>query len=162
MADVFIYEPFLDQAIIIAKLFREYSNNKVYGVISSDAKYTFNKKYYHGFIPESDVPNDSNSIRIPTGAVSTEQFMEKGDVPLGDVYLSSNCLVANDKTLLLDKAVKAGIPIPKTWGKIDDIPNNEYPIFYKQNKEAVIDMHIRGIANAREEVPQFKDSEVVY
>ena len=162
MSAVYIFEPHLDQAIIIAKLFRIYSNKKVFGVVTDDDYPSYNKKYYHGFVQESDVPRNAGNMCIPTGAISTEYFLERGDIPLGDVYLSKNCIIANDKTLLLKKAVDAGIPIPKTWANSGDIPDNEYPVFYKQNKEAVKDIHIRGIANKKDELPPNANSEVIF
>lgn len=154
MSAVYIYEPSHNQSITIAKLFRKYSKENIYGVIyNKNENLNFKNRYYDKFISESDVSKDNDGIYIPTNAASTGYFLEKGDIPLGDVCLTKDCLMAFDKVYLLNKAVKAGVPIPKTWKNIEDIPDNEYPVFYKQDKEATEDFNIRGIANRKEDVP---------
>ena len=106
----------------------------------------------------SDVP--AGLRVIPTGAASTEALLSIRDVVLGDVTLKRGALVAYDKRRFLALCETAGLPVPKTFHSIHDVPNKLYPLFYKEAHEQGGGK--RGIAHSIEDVPKHDQGKLIF
>ncbi len=134
---VFIYEPFLDQAVCIASMLRNYTDAQVIAVIPRKnvtvAKFNSRRKVFHACIYD-EYSLDSQCIHVPTGSFSTEYWLRReGSIRLGEIEMTKEALSVFDKIHLLEIAQKAGIPIPKTQTTLPS--HEEFPVFCKERFE---------------------------
>ncbi len=153
---IYLFSPSLDQAYVIAKFLKKYQPNcYIIGVEMPSENTNKNLKYIDELTSVSCLNISTlKGVLIPTGAISTEFLLDKGDIFLNKLILTQRALKVFNKIFLLSNAKKAGIPIPKTWVDINDI--EDYPVFYKQHHEK--GGGTRGIAHSKGDIPKkFKD-----
>jgi hypothetical protein len=157
---IIIFDPFLSQSLTIAAMLKENCKDiKIYGV--TDKNISAKNKYYDGFLTENNIiENDKDCILIPTGAIITKKYLQRGNINIGEACLSQNNLIVYDKIAFYDLMSKTDIPVPITWKNITDIPEDAYPIFYKQKEE--IGGGIRGIAKKKKNIPLQYTHDLIY
>lgn len=157
----YVMQPQLDQSISLSRLLKSSCPSfKVVALVCSG----------EGRVPESEY-DEVKSIQhyrdvpeglrvIPTGAISTEALLEIRDVVLGDVVLKRSALAAYDKRRFLSLCESTGLPVPKTFYSIKDVPNEFYPLFYKEAHEQGGGK--RGVAYAEEHVPEHDEGALIF
>ncbi len=157
----YVLQPQLDQSISLSRLLKRSSPScRVVALVCSG----------EGRVPESEY-DEVKSIQcyrdvpeglrvIPTGAASTEALLEFRDVIIGDVVLKRSALAAYDKKRFLSLCETTGLPVPKTFYSIKDVPNEFYPLFYKQAHEQGGGK--RGVAYAAEHVPEHDEGALIF
>lgn len=87
------------------------------------------------------------------GMLSTSELIELfGEIRLDSISLTKKSLDVMDKHSFLQKASDVGVPIPKTYKISSEIEN--FPVFYKDDREATDSQKIKGIANSKAELPE--------
>jgi len=150
------------QCIAIASMLLQYSNGKYqcFGntfEMSSFSKFLIPKNIFQA-ISENTTPENLRRLSsqytiIGGGMLSTSELIEVfGDIKLSSVSLTKSSLDVMEKHSFLQKAVEAGVPIPKTYSSSSEIKN--YPVFFKDDTEATDAQKIKGIANSKSELPE--------
>jgi hypothetical protein len=135
MKTVAILDPFLDQAIAIAKYIKKYGDGfKVFACFEGKIRSFSGVQWFDESVSHS-FDNASLFTRydyvIPTGAYSTYKLLSTIEtLQVGNVEFKSSNLVLYDKLKTLDIAERLGIPTPATFDRIDKIEN--LPVFYKE------------------------------
>jgi hypothetical protein len=146
-----VYSPKMDQSLLIARLLHKYFPcSIIIGILLHGEIGIGRGGCYSRIITaaEKDImPTDG--LQIPTCAVATKNMLEQGDVTLGSITMTQAALRVFDKPWMIDKAAKAGVPVPKTWQHAEEVAI--YPIFYKERYEKGCDR--RGIAYKSQDVP---------
>ena len=160
MTCYYIYSPFSDQAIVIATFLRKYFSNSIIGVVFDIDDLPLKVfKYYDQIILASEIDTKLESqIHIPTGAISTEYFLRKDDLKLGEVTMKKQMLDVFNKSWLISQAIVVGVPVPKTWKYLEQ--GSEFPLFYKEIYEK--GGGLRGIAFTKEDVPKQKQDKLIF
>ncbi|MBE6084400.1 MAG: hypothetical protein E7203_02840 [Selenomonas ruminantium] len=155
--EYYIMTPGLMQSRSIAYLLKS-MGIKTIAVVDDDniVRKHFFYEYYSDYININDLYKKikgQKEVRniIPTGAASTKKLLLKWNVRLGSVVATKENLLVFDKSSFLDRAETGGIKIPKTWTSVEDIPDNSYPIFYKQGVE--LGGGTRGVAYTKDDIP---------
>lgn len=138
MDRIVILQPYLDQAMAIAKYLKKFSSR--YYVVGGWEEGSLKPKrlpYYDEVVllPGSGDHSAMNGDTVvPTGARSTyREIAQNGPLDLGSVTFDKSSLVVFDKPKTLGIVSGIGVPTPETYYDIDDIPG--YPVFYKQDFE---------------------------
>ena len=159
----FIFSPFLDQSFAIAKFLTCYRpNSKVYGVTMPGESVRRSHPYIKKVISIETFQTlacKEKSFLVPTGAVSTKYCLETfGEIQLGPIILTQNVLAVYNKPKFLQRAKKIGVPVPRTWTKLKNIP--KYPIFYKPDYEK--GGGPRGVAYSSDQIPSVKGRSLLF
>jgi len=131
-----------DQAISIAKYLRRSKNYQLY----------FDKnEVYEG--------DEEFDIIVPGGATSTLKYVEKhGKLKFGEINFTRDNLITYDKIKMLEIVERIGVPIPRSYTKIDDL--DFFPVFYKSLRED--GYNERGIVYTKEELDKLRSSKTVF
>ena len=154
MKKILIYEAFSPQALAISKFIKKYSSFKIIGAIEPGKKIISNSYYYDKIIVSKfeNINNKNYDYLLPTGAYSTFKVVNKFQTLKYEngIKFDRKNLIAFDKIKMLEFVRDIGIPIPKTWYKIDDI--EMFPVFYKENFET--GGGLRGLAYDIHQIPK--------
>lgn len=101
---------------------------------------------------------NADSVLLPTGIISTELVLRQSVLQRGGVKVDQTVLDVCHKPWLLAQARKAGVPVPVTWQRRDDI--TAFPVFYKEEYEA--GGGIRGIAHHANELPNLENKSLIF
>src|SRR5690606_38682081 len=154
---IYLYSPRSDQAQVFLNLLKKYKPDaKIYGVTFGSMK-DRPTKYLDGCIRNEDI-GTSDDLIIPMGARSTRYLLERGDIKIGEITLTSAALKVYDKPWILAQAEACGVPIPKTWLTPEEITN--FPVFYKQRVEG--GGGVRGMATSSNEIPSGEPDKLIY
>ncbi len=151
MKKILIFEPNSNQALAISKYIKEYSDFYIVGCL--EKKVRFNRDNYDEIIVNSflDVDMAEYLYVLPMGADSsyriTDQYKELNYC--NNIKFDINNLIVFDKPKMLSITNSLGVPIPKTFYKIEEIDN--FPIFYKEDFEN--GGGVRGVANVLNDIP---------
>jgi len=146
--NIYLCSPKSDQAEVILNLIKKHQpETNIYGVLFDHEK-PFYSRHIKKFIRIEDL-EIKDKLLIPTGARSTQYFLERQDTRIGAVTLTTNALKVYDKPWILDQATSCSIPVPKTWLTVNEI--EAFPVFYKQRHEE--GGGTRGLAKAIEDIP---------
>ncbi len=148
-----VLSPALDQSHTIARLLKRVDPAlRLTGMIMPGEGRPFRRAPFDRIEPFSELEIAGSSRVVPTGARSTAFMLQRGDIALGCITMRREALRFYDKRWSIEAAAAAGVPVPKTWFKSDEI--SVFPVFFKSKEEGG---GTRGIANRREEFPRFSD-----
>lgn len=161
MKKYIILDPHSSQSLAIAKVLQDLKISVYAGVIKDGAK-KLPTGYYNSTIDinsENIIVLNNEYIIIPTTAQSTKFYF--GIIPecrLNEITFSRKALFVYDKPKMLDYVDSIGIPIPKTYYRIEDV--KEFPVFYKQDMEK--GGGLRGIAYSMKDLIKIKPEGLLY
>ena len=133
----YFLQPLADQAVTIVKLLRETKTGlAIIAILLRHENTYYIKRIYDGSIVINDYEEFPQSIcAIPTGAQSTAALLCKGDICLHNIVISRRALKVFDKDYFVNFCKQHDLPVPNTLNDLQDIPEDGFPIFYKQKYE---------------------------
>lgn len=147
--DIYIFSPKLDQARFVAHLFRKYyPKSRIIGLLLPGERKS-SSWVYDGFQAITDSWDPPDGIVVPTGTLSTKFMLQRGDINLGNIYMSERNLLVYEKRQFFNLAMKLGIIVPETV--YDYLEIKSYPTFYKEDRE--LGGGRRGIAYSEKDLP---------
>lgn len=157
----YILQPQLDQSISLCRLLRRGNPSLKVVAVACKGEGKFCEAEYDAVQEIDDYCQIPEGVRVvPTGASSTEALLAVRNIVLGDIALERSALAAYDKKNFLSMCEAVGLPIPKTFDSIRNVPSELYPIFYKESHEQGGGK--RGIAYSVEDVPRHDQSELIF
>lgn len=159
--DFYILQPQLDQSISLARLIRQSDSAGRVVALTRRGEGGVRVSEYDSVQEINDYIDVPEGLRVvPTGAASTEALLAVRNIVLGDIALERSALAAYDKRRFLSMCEVVGLPIPRTFHSIRDVPSDLYPLFYKEAHEQGGGK--RGIAYAVEDVPRHDQGELIF
>lgn len=148
----YFLQPLADQAITIARLLKETKSNVA--LIAVPLHYEggyYLRRIYDGHIAVSGYGEIPHGVYvIPCGARSTEALLRRGDIRLYNIVMSRHVLKVFDKSWFVNFCEQYGLPVPKTFHNLRDIPVDAFSVFYKQKYE--IGGRIRGVCSSMKDL----------
>lgn len=157
----YILQPSLDQSVSLVRLIKRNDPSREVVALVRKSEGSVPASEYDAIKEIQDYRDVPGGLCvIPTGAASTEALLATRDVLLGDVTLKRSALAAYDKRRFLSLCESRGLPVPKTFYSIKDVPNEFYPLFYKEAHEQGGGK--RGVAYAEEHVPKHDEGALIF
>ena len=164
--EIVILDPFLDQAIAIAKYLKKYGNYHIIGCIDSQKRGILsryqNHKYFDEII-EHEINKkllDRYTIVVPTGGYSTQRYFDiAAECRVGEVIFKKENLRVSDKIDMLDLCIKIDVPVPKTYGL--DEKNLNFPLFCKSKHENSTLPKVRKILRKQSDFDKLPHNDVI-
>ena len=151
MKKILIFEPSSNQALVISKYVKKYSNLYIVGCLEKETR--FNKENYDEIIVSNflDINMAEYLYILPMGADSSYKVTDKYKELnyCSNIKFDINNLIVFDKPKMLSIANGLGVQIPKTFYRIEEI--DIFPIFYKEDFEN--GGGVRGVANVLDDIP---------
>jgi len=151
MKKILIFEPNSNQALSLSKYIKRYSDFYIVGCLEKEVR--FNRENYDEIIVINflNVNMAEYLYVLPMGAKSsytvTDKYKELNYC--NNIKFNMNNLIVFDKPKILSIVDALGVPIPKTFYKIEEI--DIFPIFYKEDFEN--GGGVRGVANVLDDIP---------
>lgn len=157
----YILQPQLDQSISLCRLLRRGNPSLKVVAVACKGEGKFCEAEYDAVQRIDDYGQIPEGVRVvPTGAASTEALLALRSIVLGEIALEPSALAAYDKKHFLSLCDAVGLPIPKTFDSIRNVPGELYPIFYKEAHEQGGGK--RGVAYSVEDVPRHDQGELIF
>lgn len=157
----YILQPQLDQSISLSRLLRRGNPSVKVVAVACKGEGKFRSAEYDAVQEIDDYGQVPEGVRvIPTGAASTEVLLAARDIALGEIALERSALAAYDKKRFLSLCETAGLPIPRTFHSIRDVPDAFYPLFYKEAHEQGGGK--RGVAHTAADVPKHVEGALIF
>ena len=132
-----VLSPGQRQAIAVANLLRSNGSgiSVIGGLLPGQSSGPFARKY-DGLAPlSSPYDIDGFDMVIPTASECTQWFVSgRGSCKLGSIEFPAESLKVYDKLYLFGIAKEAGIRVPSTWTRYEDVPDRG-PLFLKPRYE---------------------------
>lgn len=158
---LYLLQPGLDQSISVAKAIKGSTPSvRIVGVVRPNERLRPSPLIDH-LIVVADYKDLPTSLSIiPTGAPSTEALLHDRPVILGEVCMDSRALDVYDKKKFLAVCKNALLPVPKTYSCASEIPQDAFPIFFKESHEK--GGGVRGLAFYCDEIPAHRPGDLIF